>query len=47
MSPRVRAALGSLAFLGVAPGVVAGLVPYLLTGWERDGGVSTVLVVLG
>ena len=47
MSPRVRAALGSLAFLGIAPGVVAGLVPYLLTGWERDGGVSTVLVVLG
>jgi protein-S-isoprenylcysteine O-methyltransferase Ste14 len=47
VSPRVRAALGSLAFLGVAPGVVAGLVPYLLTGWERDGGVSTVLVVLG
>ena len=47
MSPRVRAALGSLAFLGVAPGVVAGLVPYLLTGWERDGEVSTVLVVLG
>ena len=35
------AALGSLAFLGVAPGVVAGLVPYLLTGWERDGAVST------
>jgi protein-S-isoprenylcysteine O-methyltransferase Ste14 len=47
VSPRVRAALGSLAFLGVAPGVVAGLVPYLLTGWERDGEVSTVLVVLG
>jgi len=47
VSPRVRAALGSLAFLGVAPGVVAGLVPYVLTGWERDGGVSTVLVVLG
>jgi len=47
VSPRVRAALGSLAFLGIAPGVVAGLVPYLLTGWERDGGVSTVLVVLG
>jgi protein-S-isoprenylcysteine O-methyltransferase Ste14 len=27
-----------------APGVVAGLVPYGLTGWERDSGVSTVLV---
>jgi protein-S-isoprenylcysteine O-methyltransferase Ste14 len=28
------AALGSLVFLVVAPGVVAGLVPWLLTGWE-------------
>lgn len=31
---RARAALGSLVFLVVAPGVVAGLVPWLLTGWE-------------
>jgi protein-S-isoprenylcysteine O-methyltransferase Ste14 len=31
---RLRAALGSLAFLVVAPGVVAGLVPWALTGWE-------------
>ena len=29
-----RAALGSLLFLVVAPGVVAGLIPYLLTGWD-------------
>jgi protein-S-isoprenylcysteine O-methyltransferase Ste14 len=28
------AVLGSLAFLIVAPGVVAGLVPWLLTGWQ-------------
>ena len=34
MSPRIRAALGSALFLVVAPGVMAGLVPYLLTGWE-------------
>jgi protein-S-isoprenylcysteine O-methyltransferase Ste14 len=32
---RARAAAGSLLFLAVAPGVVAGLIPYLLTdGWE-------------
>src|SRR4051795_9310934 len=31
---RIRAAIGSLAFLLVAPGVVAGLVPWLLTGWS-------------
>ena len=34
---RMRAAIGSLVFLGVAPGVVAGLIPWLLTGWSaRD-----------
>ncbi len=33
MSER-NAAVGSLAFLIVAPGVVAVLVPWLLTGWE-------------
>ena len=34
---RARAAAGSLVFLLVAPGVVAGLVPWWLTGWEvRD-----------
>jgi protein-S-isoprenylcysteine O-methyltransferase Ste14 len=31
-----RAIAGSLLFLVVAPGVVAGLVPWLLTGWEAD-----------
>ena len=32
---RVRnAAVGSLAFFIAAPGVVAGLVPWLLTGWQ-------------
>ena len=33
---RARAALGSLVFLLVAPGVVAGLIPWLLTGWELE-----------
>jgi protein-S-isoprenylcysteine O-methyltransferase Ste14 len=31
---RARAAAGSLVFLALAPGVAAGLVPWLLTGWE-------------
>jgi protein-S-isoprenylcysteine O-methyltransferase Ste14 len=31
---RARAAAGSALFLAVAPGVTAGLVPYLLTGWD-------------
>ena len=31
---RVRNALGSALFLAVAPGVVAGLVPWWLTGWK-------------
>lgn len=31
---RIRAALGSLAFLVLAPGVVGVLVPWALTGWE-------------
>jgi protein-S-isoprenylcysteine O-methyltransferase Ste14 len=34
---RLRAALGSAAFLVAAPGVVAGLVPWLLTGWRASG----------
>ena len=31
---RARAAAGTLAFLVVVPGVVAGWVPWLLTGWS-------------
>jgi protein-S-isoprenylcysteine O-methyltransferase Ste14 len=33
---RLRPALGSLLFLLVAPGVAAGLVPWLLTGWNSS-----------
>jgi protein-S-isoprenylcysteine O-methyltransferase Ste14 len=33
---KAKAALGSLVFLAVAPGVVAGLVPWWLTGWEKE-----------
>ena len=36
---RVRAAAGSSLFFAVAPGVVAGLVPWSITGWRvRDAG---------
>jgi len=31
---RARAAVGSIVFLLVAPGVIAGLIPWLLTGWH-------------
>lgn len=31
---RLRAAIGSVLFLAVAPGVVAGVVPWVLTGWR-------------
>jgi len=43
---RVRAAAGTLLFLVVAPGVVSGLVPWLLTGWHATG-VAAWLQVLG
>jgi protein-S-isoprenylcysteine O-methyltransferase Ste14 len=34
---KVTAAAGSAGFAVVAPGVVAGLVPWLLTGWHEGG----------
>jgi protein-S-isoprenylcysteine O-methyltransferase Ste14 len=43
---RVRAAIGSLVFLVVVPGVVAGLVPWALTGW-RTGSATPALQVVG
>jgi protein-S-isoprenylcysteine O-methyltransferase Ste14 len=33
---RTRAALGSALFLIVAPGVVAGLIPWSITGWRME-----------
>ena len=50
---RARAAAGSLVFLLIAPGVTAGLVPWLLTGWDStDPGpvlqvVGTALIAAG
>ena len=43
---RARAALGSVLFFAVAPCVVAGLIPWLLTGWEA-GDSRLPLQVLG
>jgi protein-S-isoprenylcysteine O-methyltransferase Ste14 len=43
----VKAAAGSLLFLFVAPGVVAGLIPWLLTGWDAAGDVPVPLIVAG
>jgi len=40
------AALGSVVFLVIAPGMVAGLVPWLLTGW-RSADPARVVVVVG
>jgi protein-S-isoprenylcysteine O-methyltransferase Ste14 len=36
MRRAVRAAIGTLLFLVVAPGTVAGLVPWLLSGWRMS-----------
>jgi len=43
---RLRAAVGSIAFLVVVPGVVAGVVPWLLTDW-RSTDPPRALVVAG
>jgi protein-S-isoprenylcysteine O-methyltransferase Ste14 len=43
----VKAAAGSVLFLAVAPGVVAGLVPWWLTGWDADGTVPWPVVAAG
>jgi protein-S-isoprenylcysteine O-methyltransferase Ste14 len=43
---RLGAALGSLVFLLVAPGIMGGLVPWMLTGW-RPTDPPAWLVVLG
>jgi protein-S-isoprenylcysteine O-methyltransferase Ste14 len=36
IGPRARAAIGTTVFLVLAPGVVAGVIPWWLTGWESD-----------
>jgi protein-S-isoprenylcysteine O-methyltransferase Ste14 len=44
---RAIAAAGSAAFLVLAPGVVAGLVPWLLTGWQTESAPLVVRVAGG
>jgi protein-S-isoprenylcysteine O-methyltransferase Ste14 len=44
---RARAAVGTAAFLVLVPGVVAGLVPWLLTGWEVENALPPPFRVLG
>jgi protein-S-isoprenylcysteine O-methyltransferase Ste14 len=41
---RSRSIAGSALFFAVAPGVVAGLVPYALTGWDAEPAASVVRV---
>ena len=43
----MKATAGSLLFLVVAPGIVAGLVPWLLTGWDAGGSVPWPVVAAG
>jgi len=42
---RLEAAVGSAVFLLVAPGVMAGLVPWLLTGWDSTDPPALLVVV--
>ena len=44
---RVVAGAGSAAFFVAAPGVVAGLVPWVLTGWVLPAASTTSLIVRG
>jgi protein-S-isoprenylcysteine O-methyltransferase Ste14 len=47
MSSRVGAAAGSLLFLVVVPGTVAGLVPWVISGWRPDPTWPVLLRALG
>jgi len=42
---RAKAALGSIIFLVVVPGTVAGLIPWVLTGWKSSDPPVAVAVV--
>jgi protein-S-isoprenylcysteine O-methyltransferase Ste14 len=44
---RIRAAVGSLVFLVVAPGVVAGVIPWLLTDWSSHAWPAPVRLIGG
>jgi protein-S-isoprenylcysteine O-methyltransferase Ste14 len=38
---RVKAAIGSAVFFLVAPGIVAGFIPWSITGWQRSAASAT------
>jgi protein-S-isoprenylcysteine O-methyltransferase Ste14 len=44
---RSAAAFGSALFLVLAPGVMAGLIPWLITGWEVENDMPLVVELLG
>src|SRR5215203_3507207 len=44
---KAQATLGTAAFLAAAPGVVAGLVPWMLTGWRQGDSLWPPLRVAG
>lgn len=44
---RARAAVGSILFLAVAPGIVVGLIPWLLTSGWTPGATAVVLQIIG
>ncbi len=44
---RANAAVGSVVFFVLAPGVVAGLIPWWLTGWDVGGAWPMVVRVVG
>jgi protein-S-isoprenylcysteine O-methyltransferase Ste14 len=46
-SPRAIAAAGTAAFLVLVPGVVAGLIPWLLTGWRVESAPLAVRILGG
>jgi protein-S-isoprenylcysteine O-methyltransferase Ste14 len=47
MQRKAAAAVGSSLFFAAAPGVMAGLVPWLLTGWDVQGSPPLVVRVVG
>jgi len=47
-APRARAWIGTIVFLFLAPGIVAGLIPWLITGWQWHdwGGAARIVLPL-
>jgi protein-S-isoprenylcysteine O-methyltransferase Ste14 len=47
VNSRIRAAAGSAVFLIVAPGVVIGLLPWVITGWQQGAATPMAMVAVG